>query len=154
MKKITLILSALALIAMAGTATAGAAFGPRLGYTHDTNLDQFHFGGHAVFANITSNLHIIPSVEVGVGDGTLLGINGDVVYEFTELASGKWSFYAGGGPTLTYFTMDNYDSTDFALSLVAGLTFDVAETRELFAEARFGIEDAPALKLTLGMTFF
>lgn len=154
MKKITLILAVLALTAMTSTAVAEAAFGPRLGYTHDTNLDQFHFGGHVVFPNITSNLHIIPSVELGVGDGTLLGINGDLVYEFTELASGKWSFYAGGGPTLTYFTMDGYDSTDFALSLVAGTTFDVAETRELFAEFRFGLEDAPALKVTLGLTFF
>ena len=31
-----------------------------------------------------------------VGD-TLVAVNGDLVYEFTELASGRWSFFGGGG---------------------------------------------------------
>jgi hypothetical protein len=152
MKKACTLLCALVLLA--GTATAELAFGPRLGYTHDSSLDQFHFGGHVVIRHLTTNLHVIPSVEVGVGDGTLAALNGDLVYEFTELASGKWSFYAGGGPVLTYFTRDGFDSTDFALNLVGGTTFEVGATRELLGEVRVGLEDAPSIKLTLGLTFF
>jgi hypothetical protein len=153
MKKACTLLCATMLLA--GTAAANdLAFGPRIGYTHDSNLDQFHFGAHMVVQHLTTNLHVIPSLEVGVGDGTLLAVNGDLVYEFTELASGKWSFYAGGGPVLTHYTRSGFDSTDFALNLVAGTTFDVGATKELLGEVRIGLEDAPNLKLTLGLTFF
>ena len=153
MKKACICFCFLALLG--GTAAANElAFGPRVGYTHDTELDQFHFGAHMIVQHLTTNLHVIPSVELGVGDGTLLAVNGDLVYEFTELASGRWSFYAGGGPVLTYYTNSGFDSTDFALNLVAGSTFDVGATRELLGEVRLGLEDAPTLKLTLGLTFF
>ena len=153
MKKACTLLCALLLLA--GTAAATElAFGPRIGYTHDSGLDQFHFGGHVVIPHLTTNLHVVPSVEIGVGDGTLAALNGDLVYEFTELASGRWSFYAGGGPVLTYYTRDGFDSTDFALNLVGGVTFEVGATRELLGEVRVGLEDAPNIKLTLGLTFF
>jgi len=144
-----------AMVLLAGTAAAGdLAFGPRIGYTHDSSLDQFHFGGHVVVPHLTTNLHLIPSLEIGVGDGTLTALNGDIVYEFTELASGRWSFYGGGGPVLTYYTNEGRDSTDFALSLVAGATYDLDTGRELLGELRIGLEDAPTLKLTVGLTFF
>ncbi len=144
-----------ALLALAGTAAAGdLAFGPRLGWTHDTDLDQVHLGGHVHARHLTSNLHVIGSAEVGLGDGTLLAGNGDLVYEATELATGPWGFYGGGGLTLTHFTRDGSDRTDFAPSLVAGVTHDLAPARHLFGELRLGLEDAPALKLTVGVTFF
>ncbi len=153
MKKACIVLCTLTLLA--GTAAAGkVAYGPRIGYTHDSSLDQFHFGGHVVFQHLTTNLHAVPSVEIGVGDGTLVAVNGDVIYEFTELASSRWSFYGGGGPVLTYYTNNGFDSTDFALNLVAGTTFEVGATRKLLGEVRIGLEDAPTLKLTLGLTFF
>ncbi len=153
MKKACTVLCALTLLA--GTAAAGdLAWGARVGYTHGDNLDQFHFGGHMIVQHLTTNLHVIPSLEIGVGDGTLVALNGDLVYEFTELATAKWGFYAGGGPVLTYYTNDVFDSTDFALNLLAGTTFDVGATKELMAEVRIGLEDAPILKLTLGLTFF
>lgn len=145
----------LILVPFAPPAAAGdPGYGPRLGYTHDTGFDQIHFGGQVVFANLTTNIHVIPSLELGFGDGTLIALNGDVVYEFTELASDPWSFYAGGGPLLSHFTRDGNDSTDFALSLVGGTTYDLGASRSAFGEIRVGLEDAPALKLTLGVTFF
>ncbi|HOX26028.1 MAG TPA: hypothetical protein PLL30_09305 [Candidatus Krumholzibacteria bacterium] len=142
------------LIAAATATAADVAFGPRAGFTHDSGFDQFHFGGHAMLANLTANVHIVPSLEVGVGDGTLFAANGDVVYEFTEYASNGWSFYAGGGPMLGHYTKDGHDSTDFALNLVVGATYDLTQSRELLTEIRLGVEDAPTVKLTAGLTFF
>lgn len=128
-------------------------FGPRLGYTHDSNLDQIHFGGQVAFRNLSSNLHVVPSLELGLGDGSLLALNGDVIWEFTELASGGWSYYAGGGPLLSRYKKDRHKSTDFALSLVAGFTRELQPDRAWFGEIRLGLEDAPVLKLTVGLFF-
>lgn len=136
-------------------AAAGSpAKGPRLGYTHDKNLNQLHVGVHAVVAELTPNVKIMPSFEIGFGDGTLLALNGDVIYEFTELASGRWSYYAGGGPLLSRFSHSGRSSTDFALSLVVGATRELNPGRTLFGEVRLGLEDAPLLKITTGLTFF
>ncbi len=153
MKKACTILCALVLLA--GTVAANdLAYGPRIGYTHDSDLDQFHFGGYMIVQHLTTNLHVIPSLDIGVGDGTLVALNGDLVYEFTELATGSWGFYAGGGPVFTFYTRDGFDSNNIAFNLVAGTTFDVGATKELLGEFRFGLEDAPNLKFTLGLTFF
>jgi len=141
------------ILLVSSSAFAGVGFGPRLGYTHDNHLDQFHFGGQVV-TNLSRNVHLIPSVELGVGDGTLFAVNGDLVYEFTELATGLWSFYAGGGPVITHYSNNGHDSTDVALALVMGSTRQWHETRQLFGEFRFGIEDAPTLKITVGVNFF
>ncbi len=150
-KAITL---ALLTITLAAVATAGnLGIGPRLGYTSSGQVDQFHFGGHVELGNLTTNLHVIPSLEIGSGDGTLIALNGDLVYEFTELASGPWGFYGGGGPVLSRFDSGRYDSTDFALNLVAGVTRSVRSDRQWFGELRLGLEDAPDLKLTVGLTF-
>lgn len=153
MKKACLTIIAVCLAAGAATASDWA-WGPRLGYTHDTGLDQFHLGAHAVRPNLTTNLHLVPSVELGFGDGTLLAVNGDVVWEFTEMATGRWSFYAGGGPVFSHYSNDGFDSTDFALGLVAGATAESGPDRKFFGEVRLGLEDAPGLKITAGLTFF
>lgn len=137
----------------ASVASAELGFGPRLGYTSSGSLDQFHFGGHLVLPDLGTNVHLIPSLEVGSGDGTLIALNGDLVYEFTELATGGWGLYAGGGPVITRYDGDGADQTDFALNVVIGSTFDIRSDRHLFGELRLGIEDAPDVKLTLGLTF-
>jgi hypothetical protein len=149
-----LILSAL-LVAAAATAGADDVFfGPRLGYTHDSYLDQVHVGAHVTAANLSSNVRVTPSAELGFGDGRLLAVNGDVLYEFTELADGRWGYYGGGGPVLTRYTHGRFKSTDFALSLVLGVSHELRHGRALFGEVRLGLEDAPALKLTMGLNFY
>jgi len=149
-----LTLAASLLLGVGAARADDVAFGPRLGYTHDTNLDQIHFGGQVAFRNISSNLHVVPSLELGLGDGSLLALNGDLVWEFTEMASGGWSYYAGGGPLLSHYKRNRHSSTDFALSLVAGFTRELKADRAWFGEVRLGLEDAPVLKLTVGLFFY
>ena len=152
MKKVCTVIVTAILLA-GSSAGAGVGFGPRLGYTHDNGLDQFHFGAQLVHS-LSRNVQLVPSMELGVGDGTLFAFNGDLVYEFTELATGPWSFYGGGGPVITNYSNHGASSPDVALGLVAGTTRQWRETRKLFGEFRFGIEDAPTLKITVGVNFF
>jgi hypothetical protein len=151
-------LAALAVLALA-VVPAGAAttsFGPRVGYTHDSGLDQFHFGGQAWIADVFANtIVILPSVELGVGDGaTLLAINGDFVYEFTEFAQNDWGFYAGAGLALNRWDIGDYSNTDFGLNVLGGVTRKLAGSKTAFGEFRFGLEDSPDFKLTFGLNFF
>jgi len=157
MKKILLLTAiTLCLLTAATAAAARPGLGPRVGWTHDSGLDQFHFGGQAVFTEVLTNVRIMPNVELGLGDGwTILAINGDLVYDATELATGNWGFYAGGGLALNRFDHDFGDSTEFGLNLLLGTTYRMGlGGREAFLELRFGLEDSPDLKLTLGLTFF
>ena len=141
------------LVGAVPAAAGDLAFGPRLGYTGSGSLDQFHVGAHVEAAHLGTNLTVLPSLEIGSGDGTLIALNGDLLYDATELATGKWGFYGGGGPVLTRYDGEGADHTDFALSLVAGLTWDIRNDRHLFGELRLGLEDAPDIKLTAGLTF-
>jgi hypothetical protein len=157
MKMFATIAAAMSLILVASTAGAATVgFGPRVGYTHDSNLDQMHFGGQAWIADLfTNTIVILPSLELGVGDGaTLLAINGDAVYEFTEFAQQSWGFYAGAGLALNRYDIGDYDNTDFGLNLLGGATYRLVGNRVAFGEFRLGLEDSPDFKLTLGLNFF
>jgi hypothetical protein len=154
----TITIAALAVI-LGATAATGAVvnYGPRLGYTHDDAFDQVHLGGQAWIRDlIDPNVVLLPSVELGFGDdATVFALNGDVVYEFTELAQDPWSFYAGGGLGFIRWDSGDFDDTDIGLNLVGGATYDLAGgTRELFGELRLGVEDTPDLKLTFGLNFY
>jgi len=150
----------LTLATLAGAATPAAAattgFGPRVGYTHDDNLDQLHFGGQAWIADLfTNTIVVLPSLELGVGDGaTILAVNGDVVYEFTEFAQAPWSFYAGAGLALNRYEVDEFDDTEFGLNLLGGATRALGGGKVAFGEFRLGLEDSPDIKLTFGLNVF
>ena len=152
--RLALGLGLLAAVAATPVIAGDLAVGPRLGYTHDTNLDQLHAGLHVMARNISPNLHLVPSFEVGWGDGTLVALNGDLVWEFTEMASGGWSYYAGGGPVVTRYKHGSDTSNDFALSVVVGVTRELRARSSFLTEVRLGLEDAPSLKVTAGVTFF
>jgi hypothetical protein len=152
----TIITLALLPLAVVPVAAATTGFGPRLGYTHDSGLDQIHFGGQAWIADLFANtIVILPSLELGVGDGaTLLALNGDVVYEFTEFAKDPWGFYAGAGLALNRFDADGVGNTDFGLNLLGGATRKLGGNKVAFGEFRLGLEDSPDFKLTFGLNFF
>jgi hypothetical protein len=155
MKKI---LAIAALVAFGtGTAAAGPSIplGVRIGYTADS-FNQFHFGGHARVGEIVRNLAFQPSVELGLGDNvTLLAGNADIFYEFTELQTSDWAFYAGGGVVLSYIDVDpGGDDTNFGLDIAGGARYTVSQNKRLFGEVRIGLEDAPDFKISVGLTFF
>ena len=150
---------ALPLLLVLCTATADAAgmgYGPRIGYTHDAGLDQVHVGGQALIGDFGTNLVVIPSLEVGFGsDMTLLALNGDVVYDFTELATATWGFYAGLGLAFNRWNYDTGNHNDVGMNAVVGTTWSLPSGRnEAFGELRIGIEDSPDFKLTFGVNVF
>ncbi len=153
--KTSLTLTILLLVADTAAA-AGVGYGPRLGYTHDSGLDQAHVGGQAVIGDFGMNVVVIPSVEVGFGsESTLLAINGDVVYDFTEFATNRWGFYAGLGLAFNRWDLPHATSTDIGMNAVIGTTWTLPNLRnEFFGELRLGLEDSPDFKLTVGVNVF
>ena len=147
----------LAGLGAAGSASAGPTIplGFRVGYTSDT-FDQFHFGGHARLFELAPNFVIQPSLELGLGDNvTFWAGNVDIFYEFSELATPSWSFYAGGGVVLSHASFDGGgNKSNFGLDLAGGVTYALLPATKLFTEVRFGLEDAPDFKISVGLTFF
>ena len=131
-------------------------FGVRAGYTSWKNLDQFHFGGHVYLGELWPNVEFTPNVEVGFSDSaTVLTINGDVTYLFTEFVGFPWGLYGGGSLSFNLMNPDVGDSeTDLGLSGLFGTTYTFANDHKGMAEIRFGIMDSPSFKLTFGYTLF
>ncbi|PID78560.1 hypothetical protein CSA17_03505 [bacterium DOLJORAL78_65_58] len=130
-------------------------FGARVGYTSWDDVHQMHVGGHAILAEIFPNVDYTPSLEVGLGDDlTLLTLNNDLTYRFTELTTAPWGLYGGGGLGLHRLQSDDRDGdAELGLSAVVGSTYELAGGNRLRAEVRIGLMDTPDLKLTIGYTF-
>jgi len=112
--------------------------------------DQFFFGGHLETSPLVDRLYFRPNVEVGFGDDlTLIGANMEFVYKFSNRRG--WGLYAGGGPALNIYMVDEADDsdTDAGLNLLVG----VENTRGLFFEFKMGVVDSPDFKFGVGWTF-
>ena len=153
-------LAVLALLVCASTACAGEyARHPlmvRGGTTHWNHLDQIHLGVQTDLGELRPSIALLPSVELGFGDSmTLLTINGDLVYRFTEVTTPPWGLYGGGGLSFNFMDADHGGSdTDLGLSAVAGLTREFANGHLGSFELRFGLMDYPDLKITFGYSVF
>lgn len=141
---------ALLLVVLSTPAHAQNEFGLRAGATLDP--DQFHFGFHMRPPELTPNVRIRPSLELGVGDDFTIGaLNLDLVYEFHEGDLRPW---AGAGPGLALVNRDRPgDDTRFeaGLNLVGGL--DWGPGYRYTIEGRIGVGDLPDAKFTFGWTF-
>lgn len=148
----TITLISLLLILIASSASAlEYPVGARMGYTHWSGLDQVHLGGHAKLGEIFPNAELTPGVEVGFGGGfTVMTINGDLVYKFTELTNHPWGLYGGGSLSLNYLDSD----FDLGLSALIGTTYKLSDGNEILGEVRLGFLDSPDLKITFGYTLF
>ena len=131
-------------------------FGIRAGYTSWESISQFHVGAHYYAGEIWPNFLFTPNIEVGFGDSiTVVTVNGDLAYNFTEFFTFPWSLYGGGSLSFNYVNPDWGDSyTDIGLSGLIGTTYTLANDHMAMAEIRFGIIDSPGFKLTFGYTLF
>ena len=131
-------------------------FGIRAGYTSWKSIDQFHVGGHVYLGELWPNVEFTPNIEVGFGDSvTILTLNGDLTYLFTEFVGFPWGLYGGGSLSFNYVNPDVGNSeTDLGLSGLVGTTYTFANDHKGMAEIRFGIMDSPSFKLTFGYTLF
>jgi hypothetical protein len=167
MKTSARILVALAIAAVAAAPAlaqeeAGGAsptlqkFGLRAGWTSWDSLNQFHFGAHYLAGELFPNVELTPNVEIGVGDdATIVAVQADLAYQFTEFFQKPWGLYGGGSLAFNYYKPSGFDSdTDLGLSLVAGGKYDFASGRQGMLEIRVGLMDSPDFKLTVGTTLF
>ena len=111
--------------------------------------DQFYFGGHLETSPLINRLYFRPNVEVGVGDDlVLIAANMEFVYKFT--ANRPWNVYAGAGPALNIYMVDDTDSeTDAGFNIMVG----VEQSRGLFFEFKIGAIDSPDFKFGVGYTW-
>lgn len=160
-KALSKILRALLTLAVGGaalwmawpqTAQSQVRLGLRGGATIDP--DQVHFGFH-VQAVIVPHLRFQPNVEIGVGNGlTLVAMNPELNYLFTT--KGSIRPYIGGGPGANFFDRRRpFDSTrtDVGINFVFGIEAPLRPPRSFMAEIKIGVNEAPDLKLTFGVTF-
>jgi len=110
--------------------------------------DQVYFGGHLETSALVDRLHFRPNVEVGFGNNlTLLTANMEFVYKFP--ASGGWGLYAGGGPALNIYMVDDDSSSEAGVNFLVG----VENRNGLFFEFKAGAIDSPDFKFGVGWTF-
>src|SRR5262245_28741765 len=82
--------------------------------------DDFIAGVHFRTDALNENLYFVPSVEVGVGDATMIAGNADLQYQFRTKS--KLHPYAGGGLTVNWFDDNGADETDFGGSILGGIS--------------------------------
>ncbi len=134
----------------------GMPIGPRVGYTHWDGINQMHFGAHAKLGELFPNVEMTPSLEMGFNNGyTIITLNGDLAYQFTELTTTNYGLYGGGSLSLNYLDHDLVEGdVDLGLSALLGATRKMGNGDEVLGEIRVGILDSPDFKLTFGYTFF
>ena len=138
----------LGLVLLSSAPAAAQDGGLRGGLSVDP--DQFFFGGHLETSPLIDRLHFRPNIEIGFGDDiTLIAANMEFVYKLPR--RGGWGVYAGGGPALNVYMLDDADDseTDAGLNLLIG----VEQASGLFFEFKMGLVDSPDFKFGVGWTF-
>ena len=150
------VVSLLLIMAATPALSLDVPIGPRVGYTSWDGIDQMHFGAHAKLGELFPNVELTPSLEMGFGNSyTIITLNGDLAYQFTELTTATWGLYGGGSLSLNYKDHDLVDGNmDLGLSALIGSTRKLGNGNEVLGEIRLGILDSPGFKLTFGYTFF
>ncbi len=151
-----LLLTALPAAAQPPASEATAPLGVRVGYTSWEGVEQVHFGAHLLMGEITENVDFTPSIEIGTGsDLTVVSLNGDLTYRFTEFVAAPWGFHAGASLAMLFLDNELMDTdVDIGLSVVSGVSRVFDNGHEGRLEVRLGVLDAPGFKLTCGYTLF
>lgn len=143
----------------AGQGHSGLGFGLRAGLGLDP--DQAVLGAQVSLGKALHFFRFVPSVDVGLGDVTTFSFNGDLLLRLIVEESSV-GLYAGGGPTVTRFDRDGdgpgpgegaEDEWELGLTAVAGIQLPLIPGRATNLEARFGIGDAPDLRILFAIIF-
>lgn len=118
--------------------SALAGLGLQAGLSLDP--DDFIAGLNWTLDPLAKGLYLVPSVEVGFGDITMLAGNLDLHYRFQT--NSKLAPYAGGGVTVNYFDFDGGSDTEVGGSILGGLLI----TPQIGLEGKVGLGDVPDFK--------
>ncbi len=141
MKRKLLVVVALFVSAFAGPAFAGLGFHAGASVDPDDFLIGVRFRSHAIS---DLPIHIVPSVEVGFGDVTMVAGNLDGHYQFKT--DSKYKPYVGAGLTLNWFDFDGGSDTEFGGSILGGVYLN----EKWFFETKVGLGDVPDWKFVVG----
>lgn len=121
-------------------------FRPRVGMGFSP--DQFVVGAQAFMRGRLLGLaRLAPSVDVGFGDNvTTTVINLDLLSGTLSVGKGV-GLYAGAGASYAFSSGNGNSDSDFGATIVAGA--DLGE--RFFAEARFGLDKMPDVRLLAGI---
>jgi len=124
--------------------------GARIGF--DNGPSQFLIGGQGEFGRFAGSAVLAPSFDFSLGgDGT--AANFDLRWYLLPLPESGLTFYGAAGPTLFFASGKGASSTEFGLSLVAGMKIPMRGGNKYNFEARFGIGDIPELRFMFGILF-
>jgi hypothetical protein len=127
--------------AAASTTPTGLGFGVNAGL--GLNPDEFVAGVQYGLGKPVGIFRMTPNAHVGFGSGTIVDVNWDFLARF-QATDGKFSFYAGASPTVTFGS-----DTELGGTIVAGMQFPMIAKRATELEARFGFAGAPNFRLLL-----
>ena len=133
---------AVVLMAIAGPAFAGA--GLHLGFT--SNPDDFLVGFHFESLPVADHVTLVPSVEAGFGDVTMMAGNADFHYVLPTRSTVRP--YIGGGFTVNWFDLNPGSQTDVGGSVLGGLQL----SRRYALEMKIGLGNVPDLKFAFLFT--
>jgi hypothetical protein len=134
---------------LAAGAGVASAQGPGVRGGMSVNPDQAYLGGHFETRPLVERFHFRPNVEFGFGDDvTTTAVNFEFVYKW-PLKQSPWTFYAGGGPAISFYNRNDDTDSKGGLNLLGGLEHD----NGFFFEVKVGTFDSPDLKAGIGYTF-
>ena len=139
-RKSLLIVSSLMVLAAATPAFAGLGFHAGASIDPDDFLLGLRFRSHP----IAESFFIVPNVEVGFGDITMVAGNLDGHYRFKT--SSKYQPYIGAGFTVNWFDFDGGSDTEVGGSILGGAQLN----EKWFGEVKLGLGDVPDWKFIVG----
>jgi hypothetical protein len=128
------VLTAAAVPAQAGLTGAGLQIG------WSTNPDNFLVGFHYNARPMGEELDLVPSLDFGFGDVTMIAPNLDAHYVLKT--SSKLRPYIGAGMTFPWYDFDGGSEWQFGGAVIGG----VHVNSNIAFEAKWGLGDAPDWK--------
>ena len=139
-RKSLLIVTALMVVVAATPAFAGLGFHAGASIDPDDFLLGVRFRSHP----LAESFFIVPNVEVGFGDITMVAGNLDGHYRFKT--SSKYQPYVGAGFTVNWFDFDGGSDTEVGGSILGGAQLN----EKWFGEVKIGLGDVPDWKFIVG----